>query len=255
MAADGDGERAVSEHTTEVGRVETFDKAVIVIGTDCDLVTLHVPEGGVRLTPQQRDEMDRYLYQADMKAAAWADDHGCEEDEAGQERGRWPDRTAGAEDPAVTLRDPSLPRPEGDAPDHRGPGWPVNGAPAGPPWPPSCPLCRRAQADHPLPGCDIQFIPATPEGIAQAVAENQAAIDAGTACPECNGTGEVEVGHHTCGTGPDGYYGIHEPGCGTEPCPRGCPYIGQPKASGPCTFPDAHRADQCNGYHLDASDL
>ena len=23
--------------------------------------------------------------------------------------------------------------------------------------------------------------------------------------------------HHTCGTGPDGYYGIHEPWCGTEP--------------------------------------
>jgi hypothetical protein len=44
-------------------------------------------------------------------------------------------------------------------------------------------------------------------------------------CPECNGTGAVEVGKHTCGTGPDGYYGAHEPGCGLEPCPRGCPYV------------------------------
>lgn len=25
------------------------------------------------------------------------------------------------------------------------------------------------------------------------------------------------VGEHTCGTGPDGYYGAHEPGCGYEP--------------------------------------
>lgn len=25
-----------------------------------------------------------------------------------------------------------------------------------------------------------------------------------------------EVGHHTCGTGPDGHYGAHEPGCGYE---------------------------------------
>lgn len=26
-----------------------------------------------------------------------------------------------------------------------------------------------------------------------------------------------ETGNHTCGTGPDGHYGIHEPGCGYEP--------------------------------------
>lgn len=25
-----------------------------------------------------------------------------------------------------------------------------------------------------------------------------------------------ETGKHTCGTGPDGYYGLHEPGCGYE---------------------------------------
>lgn len=25
-----------------------------------------------------------------------------------------------------------------------------------------------------------------------------------------------DVGHHTCGTGPDGHYGAHEPGCGYE---------------------------------------
>lgn len=26
-----------------------------------------------------------------------------------------------------------------------------------------------------------------------------------------------DTGHHTCGTGPDGHYGAHEPGCGLEP--------------------------------------
>lgn len=26
-----------------------------------------------------------------------------------------------------------------------------------------------------------------------------------------------DVGHHTCGTGPDGHYGAHERGCGLEP--------------------------------------
>lgn len=33
-------------------------------------------------------------------------------------------------------------------------------------------------------------------------------------------TGEwlaVDVGEHTCGTGRDGHYGAHEPGCGLEP--------------------------------------
>lgn len=25
------------------------------------------------------------------------------------------------------------------------------------------------------------------------------------------------VGYHTCGTGRDGYYGAHEPGCGSVP--------------------------------------
>lgn len=49
--------------------------------------------------------------------------------------------------------------------------------------------------------------------------------DTNPACPECHGTGEVEVEGHTCGTGPEGYYGAHEPGCGSEPCPRGCPYV------------------------------
>ena len=46
------------------------------------------------------------------------------------------------------------------------------------------------------------------------------------ACPECHGTGEVWTDPHvcTCGTGPSGYYGMHEPGCGAEPCPAGCPY-------------------------------
>jgi hypothetical protein len=46
-------------------------------------------------------------------------------------------------------------------------------------------------------------------------------------CAECNGTGEVWTDPHecTCGTGPQGYYGIHERGCGSEPCPSGCPYV------------------------------
>lgn len=26
-----------------------------------------------------------------------------------------------------------------------------------------------------------------------------------------------DVGRHTCGTGPEGHYGAHEPGCGLEP--------------------------------------
>jgi hypothetical protein len=50
------------------------------------------------------------------------------------------------------------------------------------------------------------------------------------ACPagECNGYGEVWVGHCTCGSGPGGYYGIHEPGCGAEPCPAGCEFVPRP---------------------------
>ncbi len=44
-------------------------------------------------------------------------------------------------------------------------------------------------------------------------------------CPECGGTGEIDVGRHTCGTGPDGHFGHHEPGCGLEPCPAECAYV------------------------------
>jgi hypothetical protein len=43
-------------------------------------------------------------------------------------------------------------------------------------------------------------------------------------CPECNGTGCVWTDPHvcTCGQGPGGFYGQHEPLCGAEPCPSGC---------------------------------
>lgn len=46
-------------------------------------------------------------------------------------------------------------------------------------------------------------------------------------CPagECNGYGEVIVDGCTCGAGPGGYYGMHERGCGSEPCPAGCEYV------------------------------
>jgi hypothetical protein len=43
-------------------------------------------------------------------------------------------------------------------------------------------------------------------------------------CPagECDGTGAIWGDKCTCGTGPSGYHGAHEPGCGSEPCPAGC---------------------------------
>jgi hypothetical protein len=30
----------------------------------------------------------------------------------------------------------------------------------------------------------------------------------------------LNIGRHNCGVGPDGHYGIHEPGCGLEPLER-----------------------------------
>lgn len=54
----------------------------------------------------------------------------------------------------------------------------------------------------------------------------EATAETARTCPadECDGTGAVWTDPHvcTCGTGPGGYYGIHEPGCGSEPCPAGC---------------------------------
>jgi hypothetical protein len=45
-------------------------------------------------------------------------------------------------------------------------------------------------------------------------------------CPagECDGSGDVWTDPHvcTCGAGPGSYMGMHEPGCGAEPCPAGC---------------------------------
>lgn len=46
-----------------------------------------------------------------------------------------------------------------------------------------------------------------------------------SSCPECNGWGWIESDRCTCGTGPSGYYGMHERHCGLEPCPAGCPFI------------------------------
>jgi hypothetical protein len=44
-------------------------------------------------------------------------------------------------------------------------------------------------------------------------------------CPECHGTGEVWTDPHVCTCGPAGLDGYgHEPGCGAEPCPAGCPF-------------------------------
>jgi hypothetical protein len=47
----------------------------------------------------------------------------------------------------------------------------------------------------------------------------------GQRCPECGGNGYIESDRCNCGTGPSGYYGMHERHCGLEPCPRGCPFI------------------------------
>jgi hypothetical protein len=44
------------------------------------------------------------------------------------------------------------------------------------------------------------------------------------ACAECDGTGMVWTDGCTCGTGPQGYYGMHERYCGAEPCPAGCAF-------------------------------
>lgn len=50
-------------------------------------------------------------------------------------------------------------------------------------------------------------------------------------CPECDGTGMVWAERCTCGTGPSGYYGMHERYCGAEPCPAGCPFKPEAAAS------------------------
>ena len=47
----------------------------------------------------------------------------------------------------------------------------------------------------------------------------------GQPCLICSGRGWTEIDHCTCGTGPSGYYGMHERHCGLEPCPRGCPFV------------------------------
>lgn len=48
-------------------------------------------------------------------------------------------------------------------------------------------------------------------------------------CPECGGTGAIDVNRCTCGAGPGSYAGMHERYCGLEPCPAGCEF--KPPAS------------------------
>jgi len=61
---------------------------------------------------------------------------------------------------------------------------------------------------------------------------DEGTVTVSRSCPagECDGTGAVwpEPERCTCGTGPSGYYGMHEPGCGSEPCPAGCWKAGTP---------------------------
>lgn len=57
------------------------------------------------------------------------------------------------------------------------------------------------------------------EAVARAVTPGQAEAHS---CRECIGEGVIPVDSCTCGAGPGGYYGAHEPGCGFEPCPAGC---------------------------------
>lgn len=45
---------------------------------------------------------------------------------------------------------------------------------------------------------------------------------AGRACPDCKGTGLIDIDECNCAVGPSGYYGMHERYCGTDACPNGC---------------------------------
>jgi len=43
-------------------------------------------------------------------------------------------------------------------------------------------------------------------------------------CPDCHGTGTVDAPGCNCGS-PSGHLADHDPWCGLEPCPRGCPVV------------------------------
>jgi hypothetical protein len=64
-----------------------------------------------------------------------------------------------------------------------------------------------------------------------------------TGCParECDGYGCVWTDPHTCtcGAGPAGYMGQHEPYCGAEPCPAGCEFKPRPAPAAPEGAPGA----------------
>lgn len=78
----------------------------------------------------------------------------------------------------------------------------------------ACPVCRDTgvvvSADHD----GSPYESACPERIHD-----------GKPCPICSDRGWIESDHCNCGTGPSGYYGMHERHCGLEPCPRGCPFV------------------------------
>lgn len=50
------------------------------------------------------------------------------------------------------------------------------------------------------------------------------------ACPDCGGSGVVEA-PTDCGGCSGLVSPAHEPGCGVEPCPRGCPVVSRPWGS------------------------
>jgi hypothetical protein len=84
--------------------------------------------------------------------------------------------------------------------------------------------------------------PKTPT--ASGISRLLAAAGTGQCCPECNGWGWIESDRCTCGTGPSGHYGMHEPHCGLEPCPRGCPFIPPAPSCGcPCGCPAPGKRD------------
>jgi hypothetical protein len=81
---------------------------------------------------------------------------------------------------------------------------------------PACPVCRDTGI--------VRCAETDPEDGVYEMACPDPAHD-GQPCPVCAGRGWLESDHCNCGTGPSGYYGMHERHCGLEPCPRGCPFV------------------------------
>ncbi len=50
------------------------------------------------------------------------------------------------------------------------------------------------------------------------------------ACETCGGTGVIDVSRCTCAYPDTGAQNQHEPYCGLEPCPNGCPIVTAPSA-------------------------